>query len=383
LFDAENTRQASPLIRRLTGTVLAVAAALAVLVGASPAQAQATASPAAGLPYVALGDSYAAGYGLKSPTDKPTAECNQSALDYPHQVAEKLDLRLTDVSCSGATTADVVSAEQFGAAPQAEALSSRTRVVTISIGGNDAGLFTTASSCIALTKNGPVFSEKGTATCKQTLVTDGQDSLADKIDQGVSAGLATAFRTIREKAPRAEVFVIGYPAIFPDQANTPTDGCFRPVVGPSSLLGDFPKNGFPFTATDVAYLGGVQRDLDKATGKAAQKAGFHYVSTLAASESHSGCATDDSYIAGVTLSASDGLRSISLAPGALHPNDAGATFLAAQTASAIDSAFTKPAPSPNSASEGLDPIWFVAGGALVAGAVALVVFAVRRRRRVD
>ncbi|MCU1527933.1 MAG: hypothetical protein JWP75_1696 [Frondihabitans sp.] len=357
-------------------------AALGVPAAASAAPAATL--PTRGLSYVALGDSYAAGYGLTDPTDEPVSGCGQSAHDYPHQVAANLGLDLTDVTCAGATTANVIGTKQLGAAPQSNALGRDTKVVTISIGGNDAGLFATASSCIALSKTGPIFAHADHSTCKSTLVTGGVDSLTAAIDGRVTSDLAKAFATISRRAPDAHVFVIGYPAIFPDKAHMPPSGCFRPVVDAETFTGIFPKNGFPFTDTDVAYLGGVQKELDAATRKAADHAGFTYVSTLASSEAHSGCATSDSYIQGITLTGTTGLRSISLKPGALHPNARGAAFLAAQTAAAITASYASPStstPGPTAQSGHIEVLWIGVVAALVVLFVILATLSRGRRRR--
>ena len=63
----------------------------------------------------------------------------RSARNYPHLVAERLGLDLVDVTFSGATTANVLTDRQHGAPPQIEALDGSEELVTVTIGGNDAG----------------------------------------------------------------------------------------------------------------------------------------------------------------------------------------------------------------------------------------------------
>jgi lysophospholipase L1-like esterase len=288
-----------------------------------------------GSQYVALGDSYAAGYGLRHPTKRPVPACGQSADDYPHRLAARFGLALTDVSCAGATTKNVVSRSQSGAPPQVEALTTDTRLVTLSIGGNDADLFGTASSCLALSARGPVFSGRNADDCRSTLVRDGVDTLARSIDGPVATGIARALTSIRAHAPNAEVVVVGYPAIFPDAANTPRRGCFRSALDAGSLVGAFPRDAFPFTTTDTAYLNGVQARLDAVTRNAAEAAGATYVSTFAATESRSACSTKRAYVAGVTLSSTSGLEEVDLEPGALHPTSAGVGYMARRAAAAV------------------------------------------------
>ena len=63
----------------------------------------------------------------------------RSARNYPHLVAEQLGLDLVDVTYSGATTANVLTDPQHGAPPQVDALDGSEDLVTVTIGGNDAG----------------------------------------------------------------------------------------------------------------------------------------------------------------------------------------------------------------------------------------------------
>ncbi|ROQ38382.1 GDSL-like lipase/acylhydrolase family protein [Frondihabitans sp. PhB188] len=353
-----------------------VAALVMISVVAAPASA--SAATATG-PYVALGDSYASGYGLPEATGEPVSGCGQSRLDYPHLLARELALPLTDVTCAGATTSDVVSRRQLGAQPQVAALSDSTRLVTITIGGNDADLIGTVARCIAVSANGPVFST-GEDSCKATLERDGVNTLNRSIDDTVVPKVRAAFRDIARAAPNARVFVVGYPALFPNAASVPAGGCFRSVADGSGFVGD----GFPFTTTDVAFLGGMQSHLDGALRSATQRAGFTYVSTLAGSYAHSACATSDSYLEGITLSADSTFSSITLADGALHPNERGTRYLAAQTADAIRAAAATPPASPATADAGGFPlVWLVLAGIVVVfAAIALLVArSIRRSRR--
>jgi len=291
-----------------------------------------------GSEYVALGDSYSAGYGLPDPTRLPTNACAQSARDYPHRIAARFGLDLTDVSCAGATSRDVVSGHQFrGVPPQVRALSDRTRLVTLTIGGNDADLFGTAASCLALSARGPVFSGRDAPSCRSTLVHDGVDDLEVRIRSRVALGIADTLGAVRRAAPNAEVVLLGYPAIFPDAAHTPERGCFRSALDLGSLAGSFPRDTYPFTDTDVRYLHGVQRELDDVSRVAADAAGVTYLEVFTDSQAHSACATKRPYVAGVSLTGTGDLSRIDLEPGALHPNPRGVAWLTARLAAALRS----------------------------------------------
>src|SRR4051794_8289440 len=81
--------------------------------------------------YVALGDSYSAGNGANS--TNLSSSCNRNTYAYPYLVAtQRANTALTFVACAGATTGDVRSS-------QVGSVTSDTKFVTITIGGNDIG----------------------------------------------------------------------------------------------------------------------------------------------------------------------------------------------------------------------------------------------------
>ncbi|WNY34958.1 SGNH/GDSL hydrolase family protein [Curtobacterium flaccumfaciens] len=200
----------------LTAAALAVGAAgpvsAANAAGTAPTQSVAAAS---GGNYVALGDSYAGGFGVAPYSSGPAAGCFQSTTDYPHQVAASLGLQLDDRACAGATTGNISRvAQKTGAgsatAPvQADALSKNTDVVTVSIGGNDLGFAGVIANCVALDKAGPVFAEIHGKTynhCKDYYapVVHGveRDRLAARVRTVVAPRLAQTFRVIAQRRRR-------------------------------------------------------------------------------------------------------------------------------------------------------------------------------------
>lgn len=100
--------------------------------------------------YVALGSSFASGPLLGPPKPGSPARCARSALNYPTLLAARLELTLVDVSCGGATTLHVLG--PWNELPaQIESVTADTRLVTLSIGGNDLGYVAglIAASCRA------------------------------------------------------------------------------------------------------------------------------------------------------------------------------------------------------------------------------------------
>ena len=122
----------------LTGT----AAGVADSVAAAPVAAVNTAVVrTAAVHYVALGDSYSSGVGAGSYISA-SGNCERSTDAYPEQWAgSHSPASFVSVACSGATTADVLSS-------QVSALSTSTTLVSITIGGNDAGFSSVMETCV-------------------------------------------------------------------------------------------------------------------------------------------------------------------------------------------------------------------------------------------
>jgi lysophospholipase L1-like esterase len=336
-----------------------------------------------GLRYVALGDSYSSGLGLGDDVSGSPDYCHRSQQNFPHRVAQALGMKLDDVTCAGATTQNVVSAPlEYGRAStpiQAGALSARTDVVTISIGGNDLGFVDAAQACVALGPTGPLLASAA-PNCQSRYVTHGADALLQRLTGTVNSRLESTFARIHRDAPNAKVFVVGYPTVFPDSAHTPAGGCFDARIVGSSVLTAHAQDILPFTNTDVVYLHSIEQSLDDVTSAAAKAAGFTYVSTLAASAAHSACATgDDRYVNGVSVGrSSDG--GLLLGAGSLHPNSAGAAFLAATVQKPVSAAFVR-VQHPAAATPSV-PWAPIIGSAVFVFALGafLIVVVVRRRR---
>ena len=109
--------------------------------------------------YVALGDSYTAGPLIPDQTGSP-AGCLRSTHSYPFLVAAGTGAAtFTDVSCQGATTADMTHAQSVPLGtnpPQDNALSASTTLVTLQIGGNDIGFSDIIIHCTTLSLTEPV-----------------------------------------------------------------------------------------------------------------------------------------------------------------------------------------------------------------------------------
>lgn len=176
---------------------VAVVAVLSTGFAVVPAQALAGGPPdhAANvkISYAALGDSYAAGLGGG---DYLEFECFTSPNGYAALLADDPGQVHTDLrGCAGATTADVLG--------QLEGLDHRTKSVTLTVGANDLGVAALANTCL-------------TGTPEQCLAAVAQ---AQALLPQLATDLAITLGAIREAAPKATVYVTGYPLLFEPSAD--------------------------------------------------------------------------------------------------------------------------------------------------------------------
>lgn len=244
-------------LRRVLTAASAVVGALALGLGTAPAQAT---EP---LRYAALGDSYSAASGVL-PVDLGSPLCLRSTANYPHVIAGRTGARLTDVTCGAAQTKDFTEAQYPGVAPQTDALTADTDLVTLTIGGNDNGTFINAVTACG---TAGVFSGGKGSPCKDKYGT----SFDDQIDATTYPALKTALRAVRAKAPHARVAVLGYPWITPATADP---SCFVQL---------------PLAAGDVPYLHALQTHLNDVVRRAAEETGATYVDFATASAGHDAC----------------------------------------------------------------------------------------------
>lgn len=176
----------SRLVGFLSSLLLAAGTALT---GAATAQA---AQPAASGGYVALGDSYSSGVGAGSYIGS-SGDCKRSTKAHPYLWAAAHSPSTFDfTACSGARTGDVL-AGQLGP------LNSSTGLVSISVGGNDAGFADVMTTCV-LQSDSACLSRIATARAY--------------VDSTLPGNLDSVYSAIRTKAPGAHVVVIGYPRFY-------------------------------------------------------------------------------------------------------------------------------------------------------------------------
>jgi lysophospholipase L1-like esterase len=166
----------------LLGAVLA-------LTGAGTAQADTTAQS---LDYVALGDSYSSGVGAGS-YDSASGNCKRSTRAYPKLWATaNSPSSFAFTACSGARTGDVT-------ATQLAPLTSATDLVSITVGGNDAGFADVMTTCVLQSE----------ANCISRI-----EQAKGYVDTTLPGQLDQVYSAISAKAPAARVVVLGYPRFY-------------------------------------------------------------------------------------------------------------------------------------------------------------------------
>lgn len=253
--------------------------ATATVAAAGPAAAAKPTVPEPGSTYVALGSSYAAGAGLQPADPTDTAGlCGRALSTYPNIVANALGLRLVNVSCGGATIDNVVNTPQQLAGqdgtrvadPQISAVDSTTRLVTITIGGNDVSYVSNliAESCRADLAQNPQ------SPFSNLLLSFGTCNLTDEATvnaalEGLRGEFEGMIQAIRARAPQARIVLVDYLTVLP-------------------------RNGKPCTAIPIPqdkqrFLLKVADKVNLATRVAAQRTGVEYIAASKLSRDHDAC----------------------------------------------------------------------------------------------
>ncbi|WP_210586407.1 SGNH/GDSL hydrolase family protein [Streptomyces sp. GESEQ-35] len=159
------------------------------LTGAATTQAAESAAEGG---YVALGDSYSSGLGAGSYLSS-SGDCKRSTKSYAYLWAAANSPSTFDfTACSGARTDDVL-ANQLGP------VNAATTLVSITIGGNDAGFMDVMVTCV-LQSDSACLSRVNTARAY--------------VDSTLPGKLDNVYAAIRAKAPSAHVVVLGYPRLY-------------------------------------------------------------------------------------------------------------------------------------------------------------------------
>lgn len=211
--------------------------------------------------YVSMGDSFTAAPFV--PVNDIAYGCYRSTNNYPAQLARALGVREhVDRSCSGARTLDLtgrqLTARGSRVAPQVEALTPETDLVTIGIGANNYRLYARlATVCRKLTTVCPL---------------DDQRVLFGRILDQLRPALVGTVTEVQQRSPRARIVLVGYPRLLP-----PSGDCRRlPRMRPQ----------------DRATFRAVNLRLVEEMSAAAEQTGVEYADFYTASAGHDICARE-------------------------------------------------------------------------------------------
>jgi lysophospholipase L1-like esterase len=215
---------------------------------------------------VALGDSYTAGALLPAERSASPLGCLRSTRAYPVLVAAALGMSLADVACASAGVEDMTAAQRTNLgtnAPQLNALAPDDSLVLLTLGGDDMGFMNVLAQCMELS-----FTDPWGSPCEAYYTQGGTDQLAAEV-RAEAPRMAAVLAAIAARAPRARIVVVGYPDLFPLSG-----GCWPAV---------------PITDGDIAYLRGLELQLNAMLAADAEAAGATFVDTYTPTIGHDFC----------------------------------------------------------------------------------------------
>ncbi|MBW4060978.1 SGNH/GDSL hydrolase family protein [Candidatus Saccharibacteria bacterium] len=172
--------------------------------------------------YVALGDSVAAGLGLKTYAD--ASACDRTTEAYPNVVASKLGYSLTSYACSGASTsAGLIGSQTVNelslASQQSQLFAlAQPKLVSATIGVNDTGWTAVLTKCY-------------TGTCGTPADTDAISAALTSMSINLNAFLSAV--KVHYGATPPLVVLTGYHQIFP--AVVPADCTTLATLDPAEV----------------------------------------------------------------------------------------------------------------------------------------------------
>ena len=235
------------------------------------------------LNYAALGDSYSSGVGT-NPFRTESNRCYRTIHSYAYQLYNTIpdSAEFSFGACGGAVMHDIGVGGQFDKADgefpaahrrQLDYIGPFTDLVTLSIGGNDAGFSAVLAYCATQVDCGTKFA----------LANNGVDPIRANIG-ALYEDLVLLYRRILQRAPNASVFVLGYPILLSNHRNWALSQC--------ATFAALEKN-------EVEYLQELNILLNNTIQEAAADAGVHFVD-LARSDAggpeHGVCSRRDRYI---------------------------------------------------------------------------------------
>lgn len=223
----------------------ALTSSLLLAAGAALFGAGQAAAAQADFGYVALGDSYSSGVGAGN-YDGASGNCKRSTRAYPALwAATHSPQSFSFVACSGARTGDLL-------ANQLAPLNSGTDLVSVTIGGNDAGFADVMTTCVLQSES----------TCVNRV-----NQAKAYVNSTLPGQLDQVYNAIDSRSPNARVVVLGYPRFY--------------KLSGSCVAG--------LTEGERAAINGASDHLNAAIAKRAADHGFAFASVAGAFTGHEIC----------------------------------------------------------------------------------------------
>ncbi len=223
----------------------ALTSSLLLAAGAALFGAGQAAAAQADFGYVALGDSYSSGVGAGN-YDAASGNCKRSTRAYPALgAAAHSPQSFSFAACSGARTGDLL-------ANQLAPLNSGTDLVSVTIGGNDAGFADVMTTCVLQSES----------TCVNRV-----NQAKAYVNTTLPGQLDQVYNAIDSRSPNARVVVLGYPRFY--------------KLSGTCVTG--------LTEAERAAINGASDHLNAAIAKRAADHGFAFASVAGAFTGHEIC----------------------------------------------------------------------------------------------
>lgn len=296
--------------------------------------------------YVALGDSYSSGEGVPpffAGTDGPSDYCHRSTRAYSQVLGSTYGMTPKFYACSGAITSNVTSTFHSTEPPQItrDGVDDTADLVTITIGGNDAGFADTLKACIGQKLKADVINAaigpvarwlglgKEPSCAKSSSFTSAVHQRIDNV-YGPVRSTYTALKSAT--GDETSIIAADYPRLFPTSSSD--QNCLA--------------LDFILTNDTQDWMNSAGDRLDNLLASAAGSAGVNFVDVRGTFAGHEICGPAGSYLNGLSMASGSGgactwsvfgrciIPGIPLV-GSFHPNAAGQSAYASAFAAEIDS----------------------------------------------
>jgi hypothetical protein len=194
--------------------------------------------------YVALGDSYSSGEGVPpffAGTDGPGNHCHRSPRAYAYVLGARYGMTPRFYACSGAVTANITTSFQDDQPPQLtrEGVDETADLMTLTIGGNDAGFSDTLKACIGQKLKADAYNAFiGKVAVLLGFGHEPSCAKSDSFTTAVEQRIDNVFLPVRDTyaqiksstGPDTSVMAANYPHLFPDDHDDQDCLALEPIL---------------------------------------------------------------------------------------------------------------------------------------------------------